>query len=151
VARNDLDLRVLHEFMVRLDQSGDSSPLEAMYELGLSMPQIVALDKIHREGPTSVSAVAERLVMSMSATSTLIQVLVEKDLITRTEDPHDRRQKLLAMTSTGTKAIERLIHDRTVSIGKVVAGLPDDLRQDLVEVVGRVVTHFRKTSVSHKK
>ncbi len=147
MSRSDVDLRVLHEFMVRLDQSGDSSPLEAMYELGLSMPQIVALDKIHREGPTSVSAVAERLVMSMSATSTLIQVLVEKDLITRTEDPHDRRQKLLSMTPTGTKAIERLIHDRTVSIGKVVANLPDELRQDLVEVVGRVVAHFRKTSL----
>lgn len=137
--------------MVRLDQSGETSPLAAMYELGLSMPQIVALDKIYREGPTSVTAVAERLVMSMSATSTLIQSLVKDDLITRTEDPDDRRQKLLAMTPTGTKAIERLIRDRTVSIGKVVDGLPAELRHDLIEVVGRVVTHFRKTSVSAKK
>lgn len=31
--------------------------------------------------------------MSMSATSSLVQGLVERALITRTEDPKDRRQK----------------------------------------------------------
>jgi len=145
MARTD-DLRLIHEFMVRLDQSAETSPLAAMYELGLTMPQIVALDKVHREGPTSIGAIAERLVMSMSATSSLIQGLVERELITRTEDPNDRRQKLLALTAQGSKAIERLVNDRASAIKQVVSKLPSTLRDDLLEVVERVVMHFRNAS-----
>jgi DNA-binding MarR family transcriptional regulator len=142
VARSET--RLVHEFMARLDQSGDSSPLAAMYELGLSMPQIVALDKVHREGPTPISAIAQRLQMSMSASSTLIQVLVERELVTRTEDPEDRRQRLVAMTPKGSAAFERLIQDGTVALGRVVTSLPADIRHDLMAVVARVVTHLRK-------
>ena len=56
------------------------------------------------EGCNSVSRLAESKHISPPAISRMVDGLVEKNLISRTEDPQDRRYTLLSLTGQGRDA-----------------------------------------------
>lgn len=68
---------------------------------GLSMPQVAALQYLHAEAPATVSEIASHLNLTMAATSHLVERLVVKGLVSRTENARDRRQKQVSLSSDG--------------------------------------------------
>jgi DNA-binding MarR family transcriptional regulator len=146
--------QLVHELQVLLGLAGrhgppaESSALAVMHEAGLTLPQVVAMSIVHHTGASQVTAIAELTGLSMSAASTLVQRLVEMELVTRTEDPDDRRQKRIELTRAGATLIERLSTLRAAEIGRGVAALPAPLRTDLLDVLGRVVDHLRSNTSS---
>jgi DNA-binding MarR family transcriptional regulator len=114
-----------------------------MHASGITLPQIVTLTLLRRDGAMAVSPIAERLRMSLSATSSLVQRLVEQQLVTRTEDPDDRRQKRIELTGGGARLIERLQLERVSALGRGAAKLPVVLRSELLDVANRAVAHLR--------
>lgn len=141
--------QLVHELQVRLGLVGrdgpaaETSALALMHEAGLTLPQVVVLSILHHAGESQITALAEILGLSMSATSTLVQRLVESELVTRTEDPDDRRQKRIALTRAGATLIDRVSTQRAAEIGRGVSSLPPPLRTELLDVLGRVVEHLR--------
>jgi DNA-binding MarR family transcriptional regulator len=69
----------------------------------LSMPQFRALAFLGRNEGAMLGDVASFLVLTLSATSKLIDGLVTTDLITRESDPLDRRKIVLRLTPTGQR------------------------------------------------
>jgi DNA-binding MarR family transcriptional regulator len=65
-----------------------------------------------RKGNTSVSALAETGQTSRSAVSRTVDALVQKNLISRQQDPSDRRKIPLALTDEGQRAMS-CIYDQT--------------------------------------
>ena len=65
-----------------LAETGQSTVLAAMSESGLTLPQIVVLHVLDR-GPATISTLADYLHLSLSATSSLVQRLVQEDLVSR--------------------------------------------------------------------
>ena len=124
--------------MNRLNEFGQSTVLGAMHDSGLTLPQIVVLHMLQR-GPSRISTLSEYLHLSMSATSTLVQRLVEEELITRDEDADDRRQKRVALTRKGETQIDRIGRERSEGVSRGLAKLPPRLRAELVDVVTRVL------------
>jgi DNA-binding MarR family transcriptional regulator len=53
------------------------------------------------EGPLTLSALARKRRVSLQAAGELVQSLVERGWVTRSPDPTDRRQWLLALTEEG--------------------------------------------------
>lgn len=98
-------------------------------EQELSMPQMGALHFLRAEGAQTVSAIAEHLGLSLAATSHLIDRLVQRDLLTRTEDPSDRRQKRIALSEEGVAFVGRINRRATTAFDELLAGLPPELRQ----------------------
>ena len=129
--------------MVHLDVAGDTNALAVMHESGLTLPQVVTLTLLQRDGAMALSPISESLRLSLSATSSLVQRLVEQELVTRTEDPDDRRQKRIALTRRGAALIERLQHERVSALGRGTSKLPATLRAELLDVAARVVAHLR--------
>ncbi len=71
-------------------------------EHNLSITQIMALRQLYYRGETcSVSAIGERLGISNAAASQLLDKLVQRGLVLRKEDPHDRRSKQIMLTEAG--------------------------------------------------
>jgi DNA-binding MarR family transcriptional regulator len=105
----------------------------------LSMPQMGTLHFLHAEGARSVSAIAEHLNLSLAATSHLVERLVQRGLLNRTEDPVDRRQKSVALAEPGTALVERIHRQAAAAFDELLAPLPTELRQrferDLHEVL----------------
>jgi DNA-binding MarR family transcriptional regulator len=79
---------------------------------GLSMPQFSILMQLHYKGPCGMSEISERFDVSAAAASQLVDKLVQAGYIERTEDPSDRRAKLLKLSTNGAKLVDNGIQER---------------------------------------
>ncbi len=85
--------------------------------LDLTMSQLKALQVIAHSGPLPVGGLAQALDIGKPAASLLVNVLVRRNLVTRTEDPADRRRTLVELSAHGRELVEQLqgSHQRLVN------------------------------------
>lgn len=84
-----------------------------MDETGLSFSQINVLIRLHHGGKSGVSEIGEHMGVTSAAASQAIDRLVNLEMIERTEDPADRRAKLLVLTPKGRELIARGVEIRS--------------------------------------
>jgi DNA-binding MarR family transcriptional regulator len=72
---------------------------------GLTMPQFGAMFHIFLSGGCGVSDIGNDLGVTNSAASQMLDRLVQIKLINRTEDPSDRRGKLVVLTDRGREIL----------------------------------------------
>jgi DNA-binding MarR family transcriptional regulator len=143
VSRKNSPGHLIHEFVVRIGSVGEAKALTLIHEAGLTMPQVIALSLLHHEGQQPITTLSQRLGLSLSATSAMVQRLVELGLVARAEDPNDRRQKQVTLTPEGLTFIDKVTAERTAAIAHGVGTLPPELRKQFLEVLARVVEHLR--------
>ena len=90
---------------------------------GLSMAQLGALNHLHRHGACGVSAISQVLGVSSAASSQMLDRLVQQDLISRVEDPHDRRAKQIELTSKGQHLLDASLQARDKWLDDLAATL----------------------------
>ena len=90
----------------------------------LSIAQVAALHILDQQGTSRVSDLAEQLGMSASAASRLTDVLVQRGLLARAEDPDDRRAKALTVTADGRAFVARIGEDRVQVVLATLETLP---------------------------
>jgi DNA-binding MarR family transcriptional regulator len=83
-----------------------SHPLLAV---NLTISQLKVMLILARLGGTSGQELARRTGVSLATLTGIVDRLVVQDLVTRREDPRDRRVRRLQLTPAGTEVIERLI------------------------------------------
>ena len=79
---------------------------------GLSMPQFSILMQLHHKGPCGLSEISERFDIIAAAASQLVDKLVQAGYLARTEDPTDRRAKLLTLSDKGKELINQGTEER---------------------------------------
>ncbi len=72
---------------------------------GISVPQFRVLTFLNRAEAASLSAVADRVGLSLPAMSRLVEGLVQRRLVHREESPADRRRVTLHLTADGRELI----------------------------------------------
>ena len=72
-----------------------------------TMPQFRVLAYLH-EQPMTLTALAKIRRVSLQSAGELVQSLVEREWVTRTPDPNDRRQYILRLTDEGRSAYDRI-------------------------------------------
>jgi DNA-binding MarR family transcriptional regulator len=110
-------------------------------EHSFSLSQGVVLARLDREGPqtTSALATAERLrPQSMAQTVADLQA---SGLVTRTPDPIDRRQVLIALSDEGRRT---LAADRRRRDGWLAQAMAEELTPDEQETLIRAVPLLRR-------
>ena len=114
-------------------------------ELQLSMPQMGTLHFLAAEGGQSVSAIAEHLNLSLAATSHLVDRLVQRDLLTRAEDAHDRRLKRVELAPDGVALVEGINRQAAAAFEDLLEPLPSDLRErferDVLDILATIAPH----------
>jgi MarR family transcriptional regulator, organic hydroperoxide resistance regulator len=95
-------------------------------ENGLSMPQVGALFNIRRNSEKGVADLGEELGVSSAAASQMLDKLVQQGLVTRNENPDDRRSKLLSLTERGQGILRRSIEARQFWIEELANSLSAD-------------------------
>ena len=78
----------------------------------LSFSQVAALHIIDRDKTVNVNDISNKLNLSMSATSRMIDELVKKELIQRKEDQDNRRAKIISLTPAGETFMNNLSVER---------------------------------------
>jgi DNA-binding MarR family transcriptional regulator len=119
------------------------STLALMNQAGLTMAQMVALYVLDYLGPQSVTAIASFLNLSPAATSHLVDRLVGGGFVGRTEDQEDRRQKVIAITTSGRGLAARVHQERAREFESALALVAPDLQRQFARTLGRVVSALR--------
>ena len=113
--------------------------IKAMADLGLTFPQLGALHILLFEGAMAVTTLTEKLALSLSATSHLVQRLVEAELVTRVEHDSDRRQKVLSLSPKGHELMDTMMKARLKEFRSSVEHLKPQLRRELKDVLQKIV------------
>jgi DNA-binding MarR family transcriptional regulator len=82
--------------------------LRTFVDFDYSLPQLATLLLLDEEGELTIKQVTEILGRSISATSRLLDQLVERGMVSRREDERDRRSKRIAITEKGRTLIATL-------------------------------------------
>ena len=113
----------------------ESEILVESFLTSIDYPQIGALMRIHRQGGLPVSDISKEMGTTLAATSQMVDRLVQQGLITRSEDPNDRRVRQIALTERGRTVLEASLRARQ----KWVDDLTGSLTHEELETVTNAV------------
>jgi DNA-binding MarR family transcriptional regulator len=77
-------------------------------EVGLTMSQAKVLYLVQAEPSIRMAELSARLGVSLSTISGVVDRLVDQGMLTRSDDPADRRQVVIRATSAGVEHLDRL-------------------------------------------
>jgi MarR family transcriptional regulator for hemolysin len=130
------DLGVL---MKHLLVSSSRDFFAAVEQAGLTFTQVKCLYMLgDAEEPLPLSRLSEVLGLSGPAISRAVDGLVQRSEVKRTEDPRDRRSKLLKLSARGRRTLERFTALRFAGVKRFVEGLTDEERHSLAAGVGPI-------------
>jgi DNA-binding MarR family transcriptional regulator len=108
----------------------------AFLEIGITMSQAKVLFVVSAAGEMHMSALAERIGVSLSTVSGIVDRLVDHELLVRHDDPTDRRQVVVSATEAGVALTERFRDLNSLIIRSLLGSLSGS---DLA-VIERAVT-----------
>jgi MarR family 2-MHQ and catechol resistance regulon transcriptional repressor len=99
-------------------------------ESGLGDSDFRVLEVLLHKGPLPVNVIGPKVFLTPGSISTAVDRLFDKGLVSREENPEDRRIRVVALTESG-KALIRPVYRRHVEdIRRVFADFtPSDIRQ----------------------
>lgn len=98
--------QTLHEWMRLVMRHSMRNFILYAKEKNYSVAQLNALFRIHHKGECGISDLGDEMGVTSAAASQLLDKLVQQGLAVRTEDPHDRRNKRVALTEAGERIVQ---------------------------------------------
>lgn len=109
----------------------------------LTRTQLACLHYVYRHDEPSVGAIACGLRISDAAAVKLIDRLVRKKLLTREEDPDDRRVHKIMLTSQGKEILEEYNSAQTRLFSQIIMKMP----QEDVDALERGLKQFLRAAL----
>jgi DNA-binding MarR family transcriptional regulator len=139
----------------RLVTRSDPGRLEAWADLGLTMTQLRLLFLLRLEDGLSAGAIADRLGVTPSTLTRIMDRLVRNDLVRREEDGNDRRLVRHRLTGEARRTIEEMERFGRARMDRMLAHLsPDGLERvvlalrDLAEALEATESEERSREVA---
>lgn len=98
----------------------------------VTLPQFRTLVVLDSEGATNLNRLAQVLDVNASSAVRMIDRLLAAGLVTREENPENRRQVLLGVTPAGADIVRRVTSRRRREIARIVGALPEPLDENLI-------------------
>ena len=133
---------------------GDQGELfEIVAELDLTMPQMRAMFVLSAasEQGLPLTELAPRMGLSVAAAGRAVDGLVRHDLVSRTEDPVDRRVKRLALTAAGVAALGRIAGARREGLRRFAETLGEREREALAAALATVFEQWDAESTANEE
>lgn len=99
----------------------------------ITLSQCQTIVEIGRAGTMSVNLLAEILGVDKSTVSRSVDKLVNNGILVRDTAPEDRRSVTLRLSDKGQSVFEELEKRTTLYFEEVVASIPDDKREQIIE------------------
>jgi DNA-binding MarR family transcriptional regulator len=110
----------------KVDRARSQYELDVWIGLNVTLPQLKSLFFIGHQGTTNLSTLAAALGVTPTNVTGIVERLVKQNLVSRTENPEDRRMLLLRTTKEGEELINRLRERRRDYFSRVLAGMSAD-------------------------
>ncbi|WP_233625030.1 MarR family winged helix-turn-helix transcriptional regulator [Actinoplanes sp. ATCC 53533] len=112
---------------------------DPLFASQLTMPQLKILLLLYRLGDTSGRELAGLMGVSLATMSGMVDRLVAHDLVTRAEDPHDRRVRRITLSGTGKEMIGNIITAGTEKQARLLRRLTDAELRTVAEAMTAMV------------
>jgi DNA-binding MarR family transcriptional regulator len=132
---------VIQEVIENIAKSQRPANFSAWREIGLSHAQIGMLFMLVHHHDANVKQISEYLGITKSAITQLMDPLVEKDLVTRQNDPKDRRIVRLQLTEKGKKAVKEVKKLKFAGMRSSLNRLTDQDLEDLAKIYRKITVH----------
>lgn len=109
---------------------------------GLSFARTKVLMRIAAEGPMNQAKLAGLLGFAPRSVTETIDALERDGLVTRSEDPNDRRARLVAITPAGRDAHEAAMAVKTKAMTETFGSLTTQERASLIELLASIKSHL---------
>ena len=132
----------LTEEIIRLQQMshalGQGTP-EAWMGLNLTIGQLKSLFFIDSEGSTNFRKLATALGVTPPDVTRIVDRLVEQGLVSRRENPEDRRMQLLQATKKGKSLLAKLRENKTTHLYRILTHLSTEELSTIAQGLGSLV------------
>jgi DNA-binding MarR family transcriptional regulator len=98
----------------------------------VTLPQFRTLVILDSHGEVNLNRLAELLAVNSSTAMRMIDRLLTSDLVTRRENPLNRREVLLGLSPHGATVVMKVTETRRKDIARIVQALPAGQRSDLI-------------------
>ncbi len=143
MSQSDPLLVKFHDWISAFMRLSMRGSIRYMKENGLSISQVGAMFEITR-GSNNVSDVGDALGISIAAASQMLERLVQLGLVTRTEDPQDRRVKKLVVTEKGRRVLRESMEARQGWLVELVSTLSPAEKQEVAAAVDLLIDKTRQ-------
>jgi DNA-binding MarR family transcriptional regulator len=127
--------RQLGAFVGFLTQTHGRDVIQLSAEFELSFSQMKALQLLFSGEAESVKELGDHLGLSLAAMSRAAEGLVQRGLVDRHEDSHDRRIKRLSLTAPGRDLVQKMRESRMAGLKEFVSSLTPRERALLVKAL----------------
>jgi DNA-binding MarR family transcriptional regulator len=110
-------------------------------EAGFRPPCMGVLGVVERLQPVSQRVISDTLGLDASDMVGVLDILEAAHMVQRRRDPADRRRHAVVLTELGETAARRFAALRVKATDRVLAGLDDDERRQLVALLERANAH----------
>ena len=114
-------IKEITKLQQRLNQTLDQSTSDAWINLNLTVAQLKSLFFIDSNGVTNSRSLASALGVTPSNMTGIIDRLAKQGLVSRQENPEDRRILLLQVTDKGRDTLVKLKESKTSHMSEVLA------------------------------
>ncbi len=132
----------LHSFHAAVMRQIISDLSVTIQQYDLTPAQLSSLFRLRGQGALGVSVISEQLGLSSGTTSHLIERLVQRELVIRTEHPLDRRGREISLSPTGQDFLAAFDAELNNSLERLVSQVPTDLLERLTDVLLEVLPHL---------
>ena len=93
---------------------------EQWFTMDLTMPQLRVLFLLRRRGVQTMGQIAKPMGVKLSTVTGIVDRLVERQLVSRGEDPHDRRFVVARLTDEGQRVVDSLYRAGRIRIAGIL-------------------------------
>jgi len=120
-------------------------------ESDLSLSQVNALFRLYHHGSGPVNDLANHLGVTMAAVSQLLDPLIADGLVLRSENPDDRRMKLIALTEKGKLLVEKSMNTRHAWLSELSQVLSDSEKAQLLPAIKLLNQRTRELNIERDR
>lgn len=115
---------------------------QAMCSAGLSLARAKVLTRLDAHGPMNQATLAGLLGFAPRSVTETVDGLERDSLVRRTEDPQDRRARIVALTASGRDALQVAMTVRSKTMDEIFGVLDPAERAQLVALLKTIRTNL---------
>lgn len=134
------DVSGVHLWLVlsKAARSVEAHALRNIRGFGIGQSDFGVLEALLHRGPLSVKQIGAKVLLTSGSMTAAVDRLEAKGLVTRQDDPEDRRSWIIHLTETGRELIERVFADHREAMENAVSGFPVEERAALIKALRRL-------------
>lgn len=126
-------VEVFHQQMIELIKKYQFRDRNQILSCGISVSQCYLLEVLHTQGELTVNEVAQKMYLSISTITRIVDQLVKKKYVSREESLNDRRVRVLKLTKDGEAVYQASWQNVFQSEKIILENFPPEHREMLIQ------------------